>query len=81
MPPGFDDAFPYQIMPITARSMPRATWKLSPSFPKKRNPNVNTRTVFMWPRTWNETAVNLPMHMNWLRLVPTAIMHDNTIKN
>lgn len=53
---------------------------LRPSFPKKMNPNVKTKMVFIWPSTWNVTAVNLPMHMNWLRLVPTAMVHER-IKN
>lgn len=30
----------------------------------------------MCPNTWNETAVNLPMQMNWLRFVPMAMAHD-----
>lgn len=75
-PPGFDEALPYHIIPITAMTIPKTTWTLRPSLPKKRNPNIKTSIVFMWPSTWNETAVNLPMQINWLRLVPTAIVHD-----
>lgn len=81
LPPGLDDAFPYQIIPITAISIPKITCKLRPSFPKKMNPNIKTRIVFICPSTWNDTAVNLPMQMNWLRLVPTAMLHDSTMKN
>lgn len=78
-PPGLDEALPYHIIPTTAMIMPRTTCKLRPSFPKKKNPIIKTRIVFIWPSTWKETAVNLPMHMNWLRLVPTAIVHERII--
>lgn len=63
-----------------AMIMPRTTCKLRPSLPKNKNPRISTRMVFIWPRTWNETAVNLPMQMNWLRLVPTAIVHERIMK-
>lgn len=43
------------------------------------NPRINTRTVFIWPITWKETAVNRPMHMNWLKFVPTAIMQERSM--
>lgn len=79
LPPGFDEALPYQIIPTTAMTMPTTTCKLRPSFPKNMNPRINTRIVFMWPRTWNETAVNLPIQMNWLRFVPTAMEHERTM--
>jgi hypothetical protein len=49
--------------------------------PKKRNPRNKTSTVFMWPRTWKDTAENRPMQMNWLRLTPMAIKHESTRKN
>lgn len=75
-PPGLDEALPYQIIPTTAMIIPRTTCRLRPSFPKKRNPKIRTRIVFMCPITWKDTAVNLPIQMNWLRLVPTAIVHD-----
>lgn len=75
-PPGLDEALPYQIIPTTATIIPRMTWRLRPSFPNKKNPNIRTRIVFMCPITWKDTAVNLPMQMNWLKLVPTAIVHD-----
>lgn len=78
-PPGLDEAFPYQIIPATAMIIPRTTCRLRPSFPKKKNPIINTRIVFIWPSTWKDTAVNLPMQMNWLRLVPTAIVHESNI--
>lgn len=78
-PPGLDDALPYQIIPTTAMIMPMTTWRLRPSFPKKRKPMIKTRIVFIWPITWKETAVNLPMQMNWLRLVPTAMVQDRII--
>lgn len=61
--------------------IPKTTWKLRPSFPKKKNPKIKTRMVFMCPSTWNDTAVNLPMQMNWLRLVPIAMVHDRIMKN
>lgn len=76
-----DDALPYHIIPATARIMPRITCTVRPSLPKMKNPNTRTRMVFMWPSTWKDTAVNLPMQMNWLRLVPTAIVHDKIMKN
>ena len=46
-----------------------------PSLPNKKN------TVFIWPSTWKVTAVNLPIQMNWLKFVPTAMIHDRIIKN
>lgn len=78
-PPGWEEAWPYQIIPATAKIIPMITCRLSPSLPNKTNPNVNTRTVFMWPSTWNDTAVNLPMQMNWLRFVPIAMAHESAI--
>lgn len=79
-PPGFVEALLYQIIPNTAMIIPRTTCKLRPSFPKNKNPMINTSIVFIWPSTWKDTAVNLPMQMNWLRLVPTAIVHDRIRK-
>lgn len=64
LPPGLDDAFPYHIIPITAMTMPNTTWRLRPSFPKKKKPITNTRIVFMCPITWKVTALNLPIQMN-----------------
>ena len=75
-PPGFVETLPYHIIPHTAISIPITTWTLRPSLPKKKNPITKTSMVFMCPRTWKETAVNLPMQINWLRFVPTAIVHD-----
>ena len=49
--------------------------------PKKRNPRDSTRTVFMWPKTWKDTAENRPMQMNWLRLTPMAMKHERVRKN
>jgi len=80
-PPGLDEALPYQIIPMIAIIIPRTTCRLRPSFPKKVNPRVKTRIVFMWPRTWKVTAENLPMQMNWLRLVPIAMTQERRIKN
>lgn len=79
-PPGLDEALPYQIIPATAMIIPKTTWRLRPSFPKKKNPMIKTSIVFICPSTWKETAVNLPMQINWLRLVPTAIVHDRNMK-
>lgn len=81
LPPGFDDALPYQIMPQIASSIPRTTWMLNPCLPNRKNPIMSTNTVFMCPSTWKETALNRPMQMNWLKFVPTAIKHDKTMKN
>lgn len=80
-PPGCEEALPYHIMPTIAIDIPKTTCRLSPSFPKKRKPKIRTRIVFIWPSTWNVTAVNLPMQMNWLRFVPIAIVHDRMMKN
>jgi hypothetical protein len=52
---------------------------LRPSLPKKKNPIIKTSIVFICPSTWKDTAVNLPMQINWLRLVPTAIVHDKSM--
>lgn len=79
-PPGLADALPYHIIPTTAIIIPMTTCVLRPSFPKKIKPMIKTRIVFIWPITWKDTAVNLPMQMNWLRLVPTAIVHESAIK-
>ena len=79
--PGFDEALPYQIIPMIAIIIPRTTCILRPAFPKKVNPRINTRIVFMWPRTWKVTAENLPIQMNWLRLVPIAITQERRIRN
>ena len=81
LPPGFADAFPYHIIPRTARIIPRTTWRFRPSLPKKRKPRNRTSTVFMWPKTWKDTAENRPMQMNWLRLTPMAMMHESTTNN
>ena len=80
-PPGLEDALPYHIIPAMAMVMPRITCKLRPSFPKKTNPKASTRIVFMCPRTWKDTAVNLPMQMNWLRFVPTAMVQEIMMNN
>lgn len=81
LPPGLEEALPYHIIPMIAMNIPNTTWWLRPSFPKNMNPKIKTRIVFIWPRTWNDTAVNLPMHMNWLRLVPTAMVQDRRIND
>lgn len=80
-PPGFDEALLYHIIPNIAIIMPKTTCQLSPSFPKKAKPMISTKMVFMWPSTWKVTAENLPMQMNWLRLVPIAMEQESIIKN
>lgn len=81
LPPGFDDALPYHIIPKTAKIIPKITCELRPSLPNKKNPKIKTRIVFMCPITWKDTAVNLPIQMNWLRLVPTAMVHERMMNN
>jgi len=68
-PRGLDEALPCQIIPTTAIIMPRTTCRLRPSFPKKKNPMISTRIVFIWPSTWKDTTVspsaskNNPIHV------------------
>lgn len=40
------------------------------------HPKVRTHTVFMWPKTWKETAEKRPMQRYWLILQNTARVHE-----
>lgn len=65
----------YITIPATATSIPRIFLKVN-SESNKSHPKVKTHTVFMWPRTWNETAENRPMQRYWLMLQKTANEHE-----
>ena len=70
----------YTTMPTTARTTPSMFFRVN-SESKSSHPNVKTHTVFMWPKTWKETAEKRPMQRYWLTLQNTAREQESSMKN
>ena len=47
---------------------------------KMTQPKKNTKHVFTWPITWNDTALNRPMHRNDEMFTSTAKKHETARK-
>lgn len=43
-------------------------------------PSISTQTVFIWPRTWKDTAEKRPMQRYWLMLQNTASRQERSMK-
>jgi hypothetical protein len=69
-------------MPITAITIPSMFFIVN-SESKSSHPNVRTHTctVFMWSKTWKETAEKRPIQRYRLTLQNTAREQESSMKN
>ena len=66
-------------IPITASTIPSMFFSVI-SKSKSSQPIDRTHTVFMWPKTWKDTAEKRPMQRYWLMLQNTAKVQETRIK-
>jgi hypothetical protein len=80
--PPFSSELPLRLADLSGRTLRRSLPPgLADAFPYHIIPRDRTSTVFMWPRTWKDTAEKRPIQMNWLRLTPMAMKHESARKN
>lgn len=70
----------YITIPAMAITIPMMFLNVSAES-NSTQPKVRTHTVFIWPKTWKETAENRPMQRYWLILQKTAKEHERSKNN